>query len=792
MSQARTRLVLTGLVGRADELIIVRDLLGQHRLVTLVGPGGIGKTRLALELLQAPHRAGAPDHPVVELASVADPALVPLNIAHSLGVREQAGRDVTETLAEALQERRLLLLLDNCEHVLDACAQAALHLLETCPGVRILATSREPLGIVGELVWRVPVLNLQHSSELFVARAQSVEPTFRATAENAPAIMHICQRLDGIPLAIELAAAWVRALSPHQIATRLDDRWPVLAGGSRTSPARHRTMRATIEWSYTRLEAPAQLLFDRLSVFAGHCDIDAVERICAGEDLPPSDVLPTLTQLIDKSLVVSQVSAGQSEARYRVLETLREFGHERLVQRGELDRISQRHATYYRDLVERAEPRFDSSRLVSGLDRQERELENVRTALRWFADTDAVEQMARMAAALWRFWFFRGYVTEGFAWLQRLANRASEVADLEVRARVLTGAGLLARVVGDYSAADTWLRNALSLWRDRGRGEDSAHVLHQLGLVAHARGDYAAAREFLEAGIVESRSAGSNVVEGLNAYSLSDLESSQGEYDAARERAEVAVALLRTARHQLGLGSALLTLGLAELHLGDLVRARLHLEESLALHRQRGDAWWTARALDGLARLALQESDLAHAHECLEEAIPIFWDVRDRQGLARALEGIAVLAMRERRPERALHLIGAASGLRASIGAPLSPADEEHLAATLADVTAAFDTSRVAELMVEGQAMSAADLVQYAIQHETAPAPSAPGPVRESILSGREREVAGLVAQGLSNLQIAHQLVIGERTVESHVSHALSKLGLTSRAALAAWAATHT
>ena len=424
-------LELSSFVGREKELAEVRRLLESSRLLTLTGSGGCGKTRLALaagELVE-----GFEDGVwVVDLAPLADPSLVPQAVASTLGVREQPGRLPTGTLSDYLGSKKVLLILDNCEHLVGACAELAEALLRSCPGLGVLATSREALGITGEVAWPVPALSLPdvrrlpdiesllhyESAPLFVERAAAVRPTFALTEQNAVAVAQICYRLDGIPLAIELAAARAKVLSVEQIAERLDDCFRLLAAGGRTAMPRHRTLHATMDWSHELLPDEERALFRRLSVFAGGFSLEAAESVCAGEDLERDDVLELLSHLVDKSLVVTSDRDG--ETRYRLLETIRQYTREKLSESGEAGQVREWHAGYYLALAEAAEPELKGERQVAWLERFERDHDNLRAAMRWLLERGESEKAARLGWALWLFWWIRGTSPrDGARWSRR-------------------------------------------------------------------------------------------------------------------------------------------------------------------------------------------------------------------------------------------------------------------------------------------------------------------------------------------------------------------------------------
>ncbi len=429
---------LSSFIGRERAIAELKGLLSTTRLLTLTGAGGSGKTRLALQM--ATNLLADFEHGVwwVELAALTDPTLVPQQVASSLGISEQPGRQLMDTLSDALQPKKLLLVLDNCEHLIAACAQLVETLLRSCADLRILTTSREAFTIPGETIWPVPSLGVPdayhlppreglvkyEAVHLFIERAVSVLPTFRLTQENASALAQVCRRLDGLPLAIELAAARVKVLSVEQIAARLDDSYRLLAGGSRTALPRQQTLQATIDWSHHLLSEKERILFRRLSVFMGGFTLEAAEAVCAGNGIEQDEVLDLLSHLIDKSLVA--VAQRSGEARYRLLETIRQYGQDKLQEFGEAANLRRNHCDWYVGLSERAESEILGARQGSWFDRLEVEHDNLRAALGWSLEQKEAETAARMGAAIWRFWLLRGYMSEGRRWLERaLAGRGT-------------------------------------------------------------------------------------------------------------------------------------------------------------------------------------------------------------------------------------------------------------------------------------------------------------------------------------------------------------------------------
>jgi non-specific serine/threonine protein kinase len=753
----------------------------------------------------------------VELAGLVDPALLSQSIAAALGIREQPGRPLAETLVDALRHRALLLVLDNCEHLVMASAQLADALLRSCPALRVLATSRESLGVAGEVSWRVPSLELpqyqgdaspadlarSEAVRLFVERARAALPGFALSAEAGATVAEICQRLDGIPLAIELAAAQVRILTPHGIAERLDDCFQLLTRGSRTAPLRQQTLRATVEWSYALLSDAERQLFDRLSSFVGGCTLDAAESVCAATAREASSVLHRMGSLVEKSLVLAE-PGPDGTMRYRLLEPLRQYGHERLELAHDADAVHARHATFFLTLAQRAAPALvgpHGPAYRAWLDRLEQDHDNLRVALRWLIAQRQVALAERLGGALRYFWLFQGYLSEGRAWLAELAALPAGPSPSAGRAQVLSGTVMLAVVQGDYAAASESAREAEGLWRTLENPWEHAIALLNLGTIAAAGGDRLDARSHFEEAIRISRAAGDRTAEALNLHGLAELAFSAGDYAnaTARSCAEQALALSqamgwaspRNTPQILGL------LGDVRLEEGDLAAARAAFEESLVRARDIGWAWGVALALVRVGHVATEQGHLPRAHEVFVEALAIHRAQGNAPGIVSALAGFAHLAARSGHQGRALRLAGAVRTSQKTLYLPSNPAVVDRLERWIATSSWAPGEGAAIEL-AQGQKLSLDEAIRYALEpiephpDEAAP-PRSALPLRQgtSGLTPREEAVAALVADGLTNRQIAETLVISERTVESHVRHALGKLDLPSRVGLATWALEH-
>ena len=631
----------TSFVGREKELADVKRLLHDAHLLTLIGPGGTGKTRLSIqaasELLdQYPDGVW-----LVELAPILDPLLVPRTTAITMGLRDEPQRPAIDKLCDYLSDRKLLIILDNCEHLVDACARMANRILHTTPNVRVLASSREALGIGGEVTYRVPSLGLpdmQHlpsikalsqyeAVKLFIDRATSAISTFAVTNENAPALAQICYRLDGIPLAIELAAAKVHVLSVEQIAKRLDDRFRLLTGGRRTALEHHQTLRAAIDWSYNLLPPVEQVFFSRLSVFSGGWTLEAAESVCEGQSVKGEDVLNLLEQLINKSLVIMEEIHGES--RYHMLETIRQYANEKLVGS---DALREQHAAYFLILAETIEPFLEKSEPAGWLDKLEREHNNLRAALRWAREKEQVEPGLRLASALCLFWFMRGYLSEGLAQIGEFLSLSGQTVNIITRAKALDHAGMLARYQGDLKRAYELIAESLSLHRKLGERHGVADSLSNLGFVVLHQGDFAQARQLL--------------TEALSIH--------------------------RELDNQQGIADSLSHLALMAYYEGDYETAQSMDESSLVIWRSLGDQQGIAWALHRLGNVKLHQDEYSAARDLFKESLTISKDIGFKWGIAFAAEGLASIAASAGHAARAILLAAGASALRQAIGIPLS------------------------------------------------------------------------------------------------------------------------
>ena len=803
-------------VGRTSEIGELRDLMRVMRAVTLCGVGGIGKTRLAVRLLTVV-AADFPDGAwFVELGELRQPEHVVTWVAAAAGVNEEPGRPLLDTLADSLRHRRAILVLDNCEHLVHACAALCKRLLASSPGLQVVCTSREPLRVAAEAVWQVPPLAVPPAASpsqdlsgpdelrgydairLFVTRAAAVAPGFALGPANVPAVIAICRALDGLPLAIELAAAWVRVLSVDQIAARLDRRLALLTSADRSVPARQQTLRATFDWSYELLSGPEQILLRRLSAWASW-SLEMAERICADDMLSAADMVDLLTALADKSLVeVEPEVLGQ--ARYRLLETVREYAAERLALAGETAIMDGRRRSYTLREMEQSlaigmaiVPAPWSAR-VDVFRRADVEAANVTEVLgSCLADGDA-ETGLRLSTAMRPVWIVRGTFAEGAAWTENFLALPAVVPD-SVRGPALVGLAQLVMASGSERAEELATAGLELCWASGEKFFVAAalNLLTEIALQA-GRPDEAAKRAHEALGV--ARSAGDRWNEGYALGTMSAVAASRGSLREAQELGEEALFITHSIEQLWGTARALLGLGdLARIR-GDHSAARDYYLEALAILREVNAQPQIARCLAGLGRIAIEQRDLASARQHLTESLRLSYASGSHIGMARGLEVLARLAVMEGKPEVSIQLAGAATSLRSQANLPPIPGARTQ---RFLDAAAGLGDHAVARLWTEGTSMTPDAAVRLALHGApdgdtpgmavAAPGASVGASPPASALTAREHEVVDLLAAGLSNRDIAQELVISPATAARHVANILAKLGFSSRSQVAVWAA---
>ncbi|MDH6279016.1 ATP-binding protein [Prescottella agglutinans] len=750
---------LTSFVDRRHELGEARRLLAAGRLLTLTGIGGVGKTRLAMRVAADAERAFADGVWFVELADLSEPDLLADTVAGVFGVRGQSGRPALDLLTEYLEERQVLVVLDNCEHLLDAVAGLVTALLRNCADVRMFVTSREPIGMAGEVVLQVPPLivpNVDGSSApeptasdavtLFAERAAAVVPGFAVTDANRRAIAEICRRLDGLPLPIELAAARMRSLSADEIRRRLTDRFELLTGGSRLAPSRQQALRLCVDWSHDLCTPVEQLVWARLSVFVGGFDLGAAESLCA-DDLAAGDVLDVVSSLVDKSIVVCEIA--DRTVRYRMLETIAQYGRERLAAMGELSTLRRRHRDWFAGLVAHADRQWFGSGQPGWANRLNREQANIRAALEYCASEPGEAVVGvRMSAALHAFWLCRGRLAEGQHWIQNAIAGSEDEPDPD-RVKVLCAASQFAAMRGAFDVGDAFVEHAHRL-------ADRLGDRHIRALVTDARGR---------------------------------MEMVRGVLDDAVDRFTDSLGTFRALGDVPGTILALQGLGIVHGMGGDQGLAVSCHEEVLAITESLGEYEHRARAMWLLGLEMWNRSDRTRAAELATTSLRLSRAVDDHFAAEGCIELLSWVCADDGRPERAATLSGAAETLSRAMGTPPAaiPTTRGHHDAARRRARRELGDRAFDNAFGRGFEMGFADAVDYALDErsdtEAEPAPT------ETPLTRRERQVAALVARGLTNREIASELVIAQRTAEGHVENVLTKLGFGSRAQIAAWVA---
>ena len=748
---------VTSFVGRRHEIAEVRRLLSVSRMVTLTGVGGVGKTRLAIRVGATLRRSFADGVWLVELADLADPDLLIPTVAQALRVRANSPSPSVDVLIDHLWGRQVLIILDNCEHLLTACAVTCDALLSSLPDLRILATSRQALGIGSEQTLAVPPLALpadrryldsggSEAVRLFAERAEAVVPGFTVTDANRAAVESICRRLDGLPLGIELAAVRLRALSVQQLLGRLDDRFRLLTSGSRAVLPRHQTLRALIEWSYAQCTEAERMLWARMSVFSGGLDIDAAEEVCAGDGIARDDVLELIIGLVDKSVLIRE-DHGQI-VRYRLLDTIRQYGRERLAGSGAEAVMLHRHRDYYRRMAAEARAELFGPHQVAWLGRLRAEHANLRAALEYcYTEPGQATAGLEMACDLLYHWISSFYLLEGRTWLER--GLAAVPEPDAPRARALWTASWLALIQAEPDDAARMLREARSIGERLGLESVLAYTALYSGMVAMNAGDARAAIGCYEEALHRHRATGDPIGEAL----------------------------------------ALVRLSLAHSFLGDSALSITYGEECLKVCDRHGELWHKAYTTMALGVEVWQEGDAARATALERESLRANRELDDPPGSGVNMEALAWIAAADGDHDRAARLLGILQTTWEAIGAPMSGYGylmryhDECVAAT----RTVLGEARYRRAFEAGAALPYDEGLAYALGEQSPAAPLG----GSSPLTRREREIARLVAQGRSNREIAAELVISQRTAEGHVEHILDKLGFNSRSQIATWVREH-
>jgi predicted ATPase/DNA-binding CsgD family transcriptional regulator len=800
-------------------MLEVGQALAMTRLLTLTGAGGSGKTRLALEVARDLIEAYPAGVWLVELAPLSEKTLVPKAVAEALEVPERPQEPMVDTLADVLGSRQLLLVLDNCEHLIEATALLVDKLLDSCPRMRILATSREALGVQGEARWLVPPLSAPEPQEgtpsserledyesvrLFVERARGRDPAFSLSPHNALAVAEICRRLEGIPLAIELAAARVGTLSLEQISERLEGSLELLTHGGRTAVPRHRTLKGALEWSYNLLSENEKKLFGRLSVFAGGWTLEASEAVGAGGGVEEGEVLDLLSGLVEKSLVMVR-GDDQGGARYRLLEPVRQYALDKLEEGDEVEEARRRHAEFFLGLAEETETQMRGPEQAAWLDRLEAEHDNLRGALSWALERGEPELGLHLVEAFWWFWESRMYFVEGRWWLEQALAKGSRAS--AARAKALDGVGWMAFNVGDVERAVAAAEEGLKL---RGQAElepsTTASLLRILALKAHMRGDYERATELFRESLDLGRETEDKLTVVWSVISLGCLASDQGDHERATQLYEEGLALCLESGYTIPLPDFLSSLGYEFILQGEQERATTLIEEATTLVRRQGQRARLGGPVKGplekLGWAALLLGDQERAKGWHEEHLRLSQELGNKLIAAESLEGLACAVGTKGEAERAAKLFGAAQALREAIGYQQSPGERAMQEPYSVASRSRLDEAAWEAAQAEGRAMGLEQAIDYALSdkpsittvsstQEQSPTSSPSLLEHPAGLTSREVEVLVLVATGMTNAQVAHRLFISPRTVQRHLNSVYHKLGVGSRTAATRFALEH-
>jgi len=801
---------LTSFIGRERELTEVEGLVSTSRLVTLTGAGGCGKTRLAIQIANNIRDTFADGVWLVDFVPLRESELVPQHVAQTLGLRPATDQPLNELLLNFVRPRQMLLILDNCEHLIAACSLLAQQLLIAASGLNILSTSRQPLSVPGEMLYQVQGLTFpsfdsatafdpqdlkQYDAvHLFVERARAIAPHFKITPENASAIIEICRRLDGIPLALELASARLNILTPQQIAARLDDRFALLTSGQLTAMTHHHTLQAAIDWSYDLLNSEAQTLLRRLAVFDAGCTLDTAESVCAEDGIIKGRILDLLSSLVDKSLIVTE-TIGRAEARYRLLETIREYALEKLKEADEITHLRNRHLDFFVARTEEIARKLHRSS-YQGLwfNWLDGELDNIRAALDWAMESGQVEAGLRLAIALFMFWTSHGSMQEGRNWNERLLAQADEQVPILMRARAAFNAGMMAGFLGDMTAARAHERTAVALCEAAGKEGAQLLALAQAPIVVAAlvNRDFATAYVNVERTVQLLRKVGydAELPTGLASQAVAAI--GLVKYQLARSLAEEALAAGHRFDDPYNAALIVSFFGYLEHCAQNYERAQALYEEALTALRELGATHEEPRVVQSLAHARLQQGDLDQAYALICESVSLYRSQGNIKGLGECLIGFGVLASACGMQADAVRLLTTGATRGESVYLSLLLAEGREYERYLEAARSQLTEQEFEQAQQEGRAQTLEGAIEYALSLPLVTEKTALQSKDEfSTLTAREREIVSLIGQGMTNGEISTQLVLSKRTVEKHVANILSKLELTGRAQIIRWAMEH-
>jgi predicted ATPase/class 3 adenylate cyclase len=724
-------LQLTSFIGRERELDEIQQMLTNTRLLTLTGPGGTGKTRLSLQIGEKLLPSFAGGAWIVELASLSDPAFIPQAIAAIFGLRELPNMSMNNIVTDYLRAKQLLLILDNCEHLVRACAKLADQLLHVCPQLKIVASSREALGVAGETIYHVPSLSLpdptqvtrealsdSESVRLFVERATAAQSKFNLTDQNAHAVAQICNRLDGIPLALELAAARVTVFSPEQIASRLNDRFKLLTGGSRTALERHQTLRALVDWSYDILPEQEQRLFRQLSVFAGGWTFEAAEAVCV-----ELEMLDLLTQLINKSLVM--VDEQENETRYRLLETIRQYGHSRLLEAGEAEQVRDRHLEFFLHFAEQAGTHYNSFREREWMSRIQAEYDNLRAALDWALEQDVLLAL-RLATALSPYWSRHGLEAEGNRILNETLARfkalpkatgEAEHQRITLQVKALGAIEVISFAYGDFKTSLKVAEEVIELSRRIGEKQVLSEALSYLGVVTAYLGEKKISISMAEEALTLAREAGDRVLVGLALTNMAGvIAMTEGDPQKVKTYSEEGIGLLKEAGAQWGVAMSSFGAGLFAARQGNYTEALSQFEASIPVFTELGDKHRINMAYSEIGHVERRQGHFKQAKLNYHKTLLEWQRLGHRAAIAHELECLAMIAKSEEDEQRAATLFGAAEALRESVGLPMTPFEHMEYEREVNDLRANMDRTEYTRAWAEGRSLSMEQAIAFAME----------------------------------------------------------------------------